>query len=663
MKTIPSSSGGAQGFAQALARAAWTEAHAFFPERTFDQMFRVDSPVARIIQDPVTGLITCKVLGVNMKADFAIVAMTSPAMQQLQLDLPYALNPLLPTPLVSDLVSPSCQAAIKRLDVVPGYRMNTELPSPRIDDTWPQDAGGNKILCFVTDELPRLAYVLPEVPEGRDVARVTAVDTYGADAEKLSALRNIQSRRQAAVASFSYGLQSNGTGGDGAAKPVADLLDYAEVKDYDWSYEPTTLGAFKVDKPEDNYFSSSLFYHYQQASPANPGPHTSIFLAGDSVGHLGGWVEGAAMSAINAVVGLCSQIEQQRPGFVTLADRFRPLLEDDVRLFHHWEDIGGRVPSTAGLSSMVRLGNRRGDAALPPEWRYLGRMSAATYDLVTLSKPGDFLVAALDKQLVFNARSPDGQWAGQRVFYTAGLPPVPSVSVATEKGTPQAQLMWLDSDSLLWHGLYEDGAWRQFFRAWGVRAKRVALDVEGGHAQVVVVGEDYQLMHGIRFRDGSWSTLNNVPSPTGATVFYVRDAAVSCTSFARDLTTVAAIDQQTSSVYVAIRGGSTNWGPWVLLPSPKPPGAEQPLRAVKVRVVVLDDANNAQVWALFNDGSNAADRLYTSVRNTTALDPSGRTWTTFRPVPYPLSGGTDPSSLTSSPPSPTPPSPSPSCPA
>ena len=64
-------------------------------------------------------------------------------MQLMQLDLPYPFNPLLPsTPpsLAPDLVRPSCQAAIKRLDVVSGYRMNTELIAPRFYDAWPEDA-------------------------------------------------------------------------------------------------------------------------------------------------------------------------------------------------------------------------------------------------------------------------------------------------------------------------------------------------------------------------------------------------------------------------------------------------------------------------------------------------------------------------------------------
>ena len=56
--------------------------------------------------------------------------------------------------------------------------------------------------------------------------------------------------------------------------------------------------------------------------------------------------------------------------------------------------------------------------------------------------------------------------------------------------------------------------------------------------------------------------------------------------------------------------------------------------------MVLDDANNAQVWALFTDRSTTPNRLYSSARDT--ADPSGLRWTTFQPVPYPLSGAAGP---------------------
>ena len=59
-----------------------------------------------------------------------------------------------------------------------------------------------------------------------EVVRVTVADAYGSDADKFSALRNSRRARSAAVASFSYGLQPDGAGGDGPADRLADLLDH-----------------------------------------------------------------------------------------------------------------------------------------------------------------------------------------------------------------------------------------------------------------------------------------------------------------------------------------------------------------------------------------------------------------------------------------------------
>jgi hypothetical protein len=95
---------------------------------------------------------------------------------------------------------------------------------------------------------------------------------------------------------------------------------------------------------------------------------------------------------------------------------------------------------------------------------------------------------------------------------------------------------------------------------------------------------------------------------------------------------VAAIDNVNGWVYVCIRDGRRlTWTNWTLLPSPKD-SSGRIRSALRVRVLVLGGANDAQVLALFDDG-----RLYSSVRNLKA-NPTGAAWTKFRPVPYPFSG-------------------------
>ncbi|KAJ6630520.1 Phenylalanine 2-monooxygenase precursor [Pseudolycoriella hygida] len=70
---------------------------------------------------------------------------------------------------------------------------------------------------------------------------------------------------------------------------------------YDWTTFQTA-GAFKLNNVGDNYNCDLLFrYHTHALSPALK---NKFFLANCSYSHLGGWLEGAFMSAVNAVCGL-----------------------------------------------------------------------------------------------------------------------------------------------------------------------------------------------------------------------------------------------------------------------------------------------------------------------------------------------------------------------
>ena len=94
--------------------------------------------------------------------------------------------------------------------------------------------------------------------------------------------------------------------------------------------------------------------------------------------------------------------------------------------------------------------------------------------------------------LVFNTRDPDGAWGPRRrVPGTGGLRILQSIAVAGEQGSTQVQLMFVDSEGLIWHGICDQtpggAVWSPFARPWGqMKAQSVALDVEGGNAQVVV---------------------------------------------------------------------------------------------------------------------------------------------------------------------------------
>ncbi|MGL1833646.1 flavin monoamine oxidase family protein [Rhodocyclaceae bacterium SMB388] len=69
-----------------------------------------------------------------------------------------------------------------------------------------------------------------------------------------------------------------------------------------WEDDPNFLGAFKGALPGHYRYNHRMFCHFMQdrLPPAERG----IFLAGDDVGWIPGWVEGAVSTALNAVWGI-----------------------------------------------------------------------------------------------------------------------------------------------------------------------------------------------------------------------------------------------------------------------------------------------------------------------------------------------------------------------
>ena len=135
---------------------------------------------------------------------------------------------------------------------------------------------------------------------------------------------------------------------------------------------------------------------------------------------------------------------------------------------------------------MVRLGNWSGDPALPARCRYRGITTGQAFTKITVSKSGDFAVVAIKDQLWFKA--PGSAWADlSRIPGTGGFTNVQSISVATEKQNPEAQLLVVNGDGQLRHATFQGGVWSEFRRPWAnLTLKQAALDLEGGNAQVVV---------------------------------------------------------------------------------------------------------------------------------------------------------------------------------
>lgn len=93
---------------------------------------------------------------------------------------------------------------------------------------------------------------------------------------------------------------------DNSYKPwwFGEALSKCKLEDvlvYDWTTF-NSAGAFKLDNAGDHFNSHLLFCYNNHA--LKPALANKFFLANCSYSHLGGWIEGAFMTAVNAVCGL-----------------------------------------------------------------------------------------------------------------------------------------------------------------------------------------------------------------------------------------------------------------------------------------------------------------------------------------------------------------------
>jgi tryptophan 2-monooxygenase len=75
-----------------------------------------------------------------------------------------------------------------------------------------------------------------------------------------------------------------------------------EIHVVDWQATPHQYGAFKLNTPGQEASQQEAFYQYLSVNEDHPDADTGVYVAGDSISHTGGWVEGAVTTALNAAV-------------------------------------------------------------------------------------------------------------------------------------------------------------------------------------------------------------------------------------------------------------------------------------------------------------------------------------------------------------------------
>ena len=113
----------------------------------------------------------------------------------------------------------------------------------------------------------------------------------------------------------------------------------------DWQNNPYYYGAFKLNQPGQDAYVASMFYDFQKASLPED---TGVYIAGDSVGFLGGWVENAFQTGLNAAAAVALSLG----GRLTAPD-LSPFQQLKSGLYDYSPTPG--VPSTRGETGPAPL--------------------------------------------------------------------------------------------------------------------------------------------------------------------------------------------------------------------------------------------------------------------------------------------------------------------
>lgn len=143
-----------------------------------------------------------------------------------------------------------------------------------------------------TDGLCRGLYCL-DYPSEYGVVLISY--TWGDDSTKYIALQDAEQRLDTLLDSLAPGAPE-------FVKALRAQIIPQHTTMIDWQMEERYYGAFKLNYPGQDTENASLYYHFLDAGSAG------IYLAGDSVGWCGGWIEGALQTGVNAAAAVAAQV-------------------------------------------------------------------------------------------------------------------------------------------------------------------------------------------------------------------------------------------------------------------------------------------------------------------------------------------------------------------
>jgi tryptophan 2-monooxygenase len=218
--------------------------------------------------------------------DAAIIATTNRSMQ---IDMNLTDNRV-------PLISPPVASAVRQL-----HLMNSSKLFVVTRTKFWQTPGSSLPSNIQSDSLVRGLYCLDYYPDSDSDSEVLPSPGYGVvlisytwgdDSTKLLAVSDPKERLRILLNSIRSG-----------APDFVDALEPQIIPELtgmiDWQLEPHYYGAFKLNQPGQDSYNQRLYAQFQSGE--------GVYLAGDSIGWCGGWIESALQTGMNAASAVVQQ--------------------------------------------------------------------------------------------------------------------------------------------------------------------------------------------------------------------------------------------------------------------------------------------------------------------------------------------------------------------
>lgn len=207
-------------------------------------------------------------------------------------------------------------AGLKNLHMMRSTKYFTNVQTTDFDSWAPKNLKGEQVKMVISDTDLAASYFLPGLKGTTNVlVSYTWGDEASNESSRLRGLTQFAGSYNDAALRAKHAQATNRFVTDPTSKGTefwcSRLLAEAKAQNgymYDWTADQDSRGGFKLDWAGESPFTTALYRHnwtsVVQQKKANAPSNQKLFLAGDSVSHFGGWLEGAFHTSVTSVAGL-----------------------------------------------------------------------------------------------------------------------------------------------------------------------------------------------------------------------------------------------------------------------------------------------------------------------------------------------------------------------